>query len=130
MPLSPADIATLNAAQKARADVDGVAEIRTTLVGRAGKDGREGPPGTTGKTIVGPSGPPGRAGKDGITGPAGPPGKDGISPPHAVRSLVEERDAKGKIRLLIQQMDDGSTRRLEAKHDSSGRFTELVEVSA
>lgn len=113
--------------------LDGLVATGLTLRGDVGPRGEKGDPGPEGPQ--GEKGERGEQGPRGERGPKGDPGRDGtdgakgLPAPRALRSYVEERDARGKIALVRQQMDDGSTRRLEAHHDQSGRFTELVVVA-
>ena len=123
-PLSPAEVAVLNAAQAKRDApvIEGVAEVQTIVgkTGPAGKDGRDG------VSITGPQGLPGRDGIDGrngldgksITGPrglAGDPGKDGVGPDEKVKVDAADPKAgfladklKAGIGIQIRKAKDGS----------------------
>lgn len=113
--------------------LDGLVATGLTLrgdVGPKGEKGERGPDGPKGdKGDRGDTGPRGEQGAKGDPGKDGKDGANGLPAPRPLRSYVEERDAKGKIALIRQQMDDGTSRRLAAHHDQSGRFTELVVVA-
>lgn len=100
------------------------------LEGRQGDRGPQGPPGPQGP--VGPTGtqgPKGLTGSDGAPGRNGSPGAEGPPGPRPVRAVVERRDAKGRIALVRQYMNDGSSFLKSVRYDGAGRFTDFVEVA-
>lgn len=100
--------------------------------GPQGEQGPTGPPGPVGppgpQGLPGPAGAKGAPGSDGAKGPAGVDGRDGEPGPRPVRAVVEDRDSAGRISLVRQYMDDGSSF-LKVAHYNAAGLTELVEVA-
>lgn len=78
-----------------------------------GMDGERGP--------AGPPGADGIDGRDGANGRDGERGSDGLTPPHAIRVVVQYDERRGVISGFEQHLSDGTIRTLNVKRSETGR---------